>query len=195
LTTATLWGARADGAARGWELVPMDSNILPLVAEVEKTAYSHPWGIGHFSDSLLSGYWLQMLVTEPQPDDPAEWASAPRLPDGRWLLGYLVAMPGFEEVHLLNITTVPLHRRHGCARLMMGALIAWSRLQGALALWLEVRVSNRGAIALYEGLGFRQLNVRKGYYPDADDRREDALVMSLRLGTERDAAATEGARA
>lgn len=188
MTAFTGWGAPGNGAARGWELVPMDETVLPLIAEVEQTAYSHPWGLGHFSDSLRSGYWLQMLVTPPRADDPPEWAHAPRLPDGRWLLGYLVAMPGFEEVHLLNITTVPQHRRHGCARLMMAALIAWSRLQGALALWLEVRVSNLGAMALYESLGFRRLNVRKDYYPDGGNRREDALVMSLVLDGDEPAA-------
>ena len=39
---------------------------------------------------------------------------------------------------------------------------------------LEVRVSNTGAIALYEGLGFETRGVRRGYYTD---NREDALIM------------------
>ena len=39
---------------------------------------------------------------------------------------------------------------------------------------LEVRVSNVGAIRLYERFGFRARGVRRGYYTD---NREDALVM------------------
>ena len=39
---------------------------------------------------------------------------------------------------------------------------------------LEVRVSNHGAIRLYEELGFRPSGMRRGYYTDD---REDALVM------------------
>jgi ribosomal-protein-alanine N-acetyltransferase len=39
---------------------------------------------------------------------------------------------------------------------------------------LEVRVSNAGAITLYERLGFRASGVRRGYYTD---NREDALIM------------------
>ena len=39
---------------------------------------------------------------------------------------------------------------------------------------LEVRVSNVGAIALYERLGFVARGVRRGYYTD---NREDALIM------------------
>jgi ribosomal-protein-alanine N-acetyltransferase len=39
---------------------------------------------------------------------------------------------------------------------------------------LEVRVSNTGAIKLYESLGFHSRGVRRGYYTD---NREDALIM------------------
>jgi ribosomal-protein-alanine N-acetyltransferase len=39
---------------------------------------------------------------------------------------------------------------------------------------LEVRVSNRKAIDLYERLGFHSHGLRRGYYTD---NREDALIM------------------
>ena len=41
---------------------------------------------------------------------------------------------------------------------------------------LEVRPSNRGAIEMYEGLGFRAAGHRRGYY---HDNGEDALIMWL----------------
>ena len=50
---------------------------------------------------------------------------------------------------------------------------------------LEVRVSNDGAITLYERLGFVARGVRRGYYTD---NREDALIMW------RDPASTDRAR-
>jgi ribosomal-protein-alanine N-acetyltransferase len=90
-------------------------------------------------------------------------------------------MPGYLESHLLNITTVPQHRRQGCARLLLEALQAWSRLQGAECLWLEVRASNEGARALYEQIGFRQVGRRRDYYPADGGQREDAVIMSLGL--------------
>ena len=37
-----------------------------------------------------------------------------------------------------------------------------------------MRISNDGAIRLYEQLGFEQRGVRRGYYTD---NREDALIM------------------
>jgi len=39
---------------------------------------------------------------------------------------------------------------------------------------LEVRVSNTGAIRLYEQLGFEARGLRRGYYTD---NREDAVIM------------------
>lgn len=162
---------------------PMDATWLDTVAEVEKTAYAHPWSRRHFHSSIEAGHAVQALVAAPREQVPPPWAHAPRAPDGRVLLGYLVAMPGVDEVHLLNITTVPLHQRQGWARLMLQALALWSRGQGAQAIWLEVRAGNQPARALYRSLGFRQVGVRKGYYPDTGGRREDALVMVLNLST------------
>lgn len=181
-TELSAWlAAEVVDTGRPWSLVTMDEALLPLVAAVECSSHPHPWGPGHFRDSIAAGYWCQLLVTPSLPGDPPDWNDAPRLADGRLLLAYLVAMPGYLETHLLNITTVPLHRRQGCARLLLEALQAWSRLQGAEWLWLEVRAGNQGARALYEAMGFRQAGLRRGYYPADGGQREDAVVMSLAL--------------
>jgi len=45
---------------------------------------------------------------------------------------------------------------------------------------LEVRPTNTVGPALYTGYGFRQIGVRRGYYP-AHRGREDALVLALDL--------------
>jgi ribosomal-protein-alanine N-acetyltransferase len=47
-------------------------------------------------------------------------------------------------------------------------------------LWLEVRESNKSAIALYQNNGFDVAGTRKGYYP-AENGREDALLMGSML--------------
>ena len=52
-------------------------------------------------------------------------------------------------------------------------------------LWLEVRTANARARRLYERFGFREIGIRRGYYPAAQGRREDAVVMSLATGAER----------
>jgi [ribosomal protein S18]-alanine N-acetyltransferase len=47
-------------------------------------------------------------------------------------------------------------------------------------MFLEVRVSNTAAIALYHSSGFIDLAVRQAYYP-AREGREDALIMKREL--------------
>jgi ribosomal-protein-alanine N-acetyltransferase len=150
---------------------------LDAVHEVEKTAYAHPWSRKHFADSLAAGYPAMLLFGEALPGD----MQRPARPDGRLLLGYIVAMPGVGEVHLLNITVAPPQQRQGWARFMLEALALWSRGQGADGLWLEVRDGNLPARTLYESFGFKAVGRRKGYYPAGSFQREDAVVMSLNL--------------
>ncbi len=155
---------------------PMTHAHLAQVADIEQSAYKYPWTQGNFGDSLNSGYEAQMLLGGPDTLD----APAP-------LLGYFVAMKGVDEVHLLNITVAPAYQLQGWGRLMLDALALWSRGQGGQWLWLEVRASNQHAKALYLRYGFREVGMRKGYYPQGGNHpiglpaREDALVMSLSL--------------
>ncbi|RYF42803.1 MAG: ribosomal-protein-alanine N-acetyltransferase [Comamonadaceae bacterium] len=146
---------------------PMTASWFDAVLRVEQSAYDHPWSRGNFNDSLNAGYQAQVLAAGP--DGSSE------------LLGYFVAMKGVDEVHLLNITVAPGQQRQGWARVMLDALVLWSRGQGALWLWLEVRVSNERARAVYEHVGFRHVGTRRAYYPAAGGQREDAVVMSLGL--------------
>lgn len=162
---------------RRFDWVPLSADVLPLVVEVEKTAYSHPWTVGHFSDTMNAGHHTQVLLGEALPGD----VGLPTLADGRVLIGYLVAMQILDEVHLLNITVAPAHQRQGWAMVMLEALGVWARGQGAGWLWLEARVGNQRAIQVYEAHGFQRVGLRKAYYPAGRTEREDAIVMSLQL--------------
>lgn len=141
---------------------PMTEARLDEVVAIERRAYGHPWTRGNFADSLRCGYQAQLLCGGPT------------------LIGYFVAMKGVDEVHLLNITVAPEYQCQGWARVMLDALVLWSRGQGAEWLWLEVRTSNLRAQRVYERFGFRRVGMRPRYYP-ADGGREDAIVMSLQL--------------
>jgi ribosomal-protein-alanine N-acetyltransferase len=44
---------------------------------------------------------------------------------------------------------------------------------------LEVRPSNKRALEVYQRYGFARIGLRKGYYPAANNTREDAIVMRL----------------
>lgn len=141
---------------------PMTVRDLDAVVAVEQRAYSHPWSRGNFTDSLAAGYLAEVW-----------WL-------GEAVLGYFIAMPGVEELHLLNITVAPERQGQGHGRTMMAALRQHALQAAAASLWLEVREGNHRARALYRSLGFAEVGLRRGYYPAAV-RREDAVVMRLVL--------------
>lgn len=145
------------------QFAPLTEARLDEIVAIESTAYEHPWTRGNFSDSLRSGYEAQLLEA------------------GGAVLGYFVAMKGVDEVHLLNITVAPRYQGQGWARVMLDALALWARAQGAQWLWLEVRASNARAQRIYEQHGYRRVGERRSYYPAGHGRREDAVVMSLKL--------------
>jgi ribosomal-protein-alanine N-acetyltransferase len=141
---------------------PMRLPDLTEVIAVERQAYALPWSHGNFVDSLVAGY-------------PAEVLRGPRAE----LLGYWVAMPGVDEMHLLNITVAPAWQGRGLAVLMLDRLVEACRQRGLSQLWLEVRVSNERARAIYARYGMAEVGRRRAYYPVQHGPREDAILMSL----------------
>jgi ribosomal-protein-alanine N-acetyltransferase len=145
-------------------LLSMTTAHLDAVMAIEASAYAFPWTRGNFIDSLAAGYPARVLI-----DDQGQ------------TLGYFIAMEGVDEMHLLNITVAPAVQGRGHARSMIDALVALCGERRAAELWLEVRGSNARARAMYERLGFVSAGLRKGYYPAPFGRREDAIVMRLKI--------------
>ncbi|MBW8760312.1 MAG: ribosomal protein S18-alanine N-acetyltransferase [Burkholderiales bacterium] len=135
--------------------------LLDAVLAIEVQAYTFPWTRGNFIDSLAAGYLARVLLAE----------------DGE-LIGYFVAMQGFEEMHLLNLTVAERHQGQGHARRLLTELYALCASCSASAVWLEVRESNDRARALYAREGFAEAGRRRDYYPAPQGRREDALLMT-----------------
>ena len=145
----------------GHRLEAMTALSLDAVMDIENAAYEFPWSRGNFSDSLQAVYPAGLLL-----DAHGE------------LLAYFVAMVGVDEWHLLNITVAPAHQGVGHGRFLLDHVVSLCRAQGADVLWLEVRLSNARARAIYGRYGFTQVGVRRAYYPAAQGR-EDAAVMRI----------------
>jgi ribosomal-protein-alanine N-acetyltransferase len=97
--------------------------------------------------------------------------------DGVGVVAFVIAWHVAEELHILNVATRVDRRRRGIARALMTEVMKYARTERIDHVLLEVRFSNRAAIALYRGEGFFAMGVRTRYYPDD----EDALEMALRL--------------
>ena len=144
------------------ELGAMREEDLAEVMAIESSIYSHPWTQGNFADSLRAGYECRT------------WRLHGRL------IGYFVLMVGAGEAHLLNLSVGEASQRRGHGTALLQEAISLARGLGAGSLFLEVRPSNRAAQGLYTRFGFREVAVRRGYYP-AHGGREDALVLLLPL--------------
>jgi ribosomal-protein-alanine N-acetyltransferase len=74
----------------------------------------------------------------------------------------------------MNVAVAPERRRQGIASALLHRLLELTTDDALRGYTLEVRISNLGAIRLYERFGFRRKGIRRGYYTD---NREDALIM------------------
>ena len=138
---------------------------LPAVLAIERRSFQTPWSLAMFVLELSK---------------PAGICLAAEADGG--LIGYLVCSRYADVWHLMNVAVTPEWRRQGLASRLLERLFEEA---GADARYtLEVRTSNRGAIAMYRRFGFRPTGHRRRYY---HDNGEDALVMWL------ESAATVGA--
>jgi len=156
------------------ELGPLQVSDLDELMAIEVCFLSLPWSRGNFVDSLSSGYRAQGLWGSGERAVESQGAKPP-------LLGYSWAMEGVDELHLLNLTVHPEHRRAGYARMLLDDLVRWAVPRVLWWMWLEVRASNKAARHLYEAYGFEEAGLRRGYYPNVRSSREDAVVMRLDL--------------
>ena len=146
-------GAGAGGAA----IRPLQLRDLSTIEEIERTSYPTPW-----SRSMFAGEFAK-------PSSICLGAF-----DGERLIGYLIVSRYVDAWHVMNVAVAVDRRRRGIASDLLGALFERTREDGRRGYTLEVRVSNAGAISLYERLGFERRGVRRAYYTD---NREDALIM------------------
>ncbi len=141
---------------------PMEMADLDEVLAIEKSAYSFPWSRGIFEDCLRGRYHCRVYQERCE------------------ILGYSVHSVALDEAHLLNICVRPEYQSMGHGRKMLRNVMEEARAQGAKTLFLEVRLSNKVARALYHSEGFNEVGQRFNYYP-AEEGREDALIFACSL--------------
>jgi len=135
---------------------------LPLVSDIERRSYEFPWSHGVFRDCLLAGYHCTVLTR------------------GDYVVAYAILSVAAGEAHILNLCVDPLFRKLGYGDKLLREALNSAREAEVTEVFLEVRPSNVGALALYRKRGFRQIASRPSYY-QAKGGREDAAVLSLRI--------------
>ena len=141
------------------ELRKLELRDLGAIEKIERESYPTPWSRSMFAGELAKPSSLSLGAFEP---------------GGGALVGYLVISRYVDAWHVMNLAVTPEYRRHGVAQALLDRLFEVTASDERRGYTLEVRVSNEGAIKLYERMGFVTRGVRRGYYTD---NREDALIM------------------
>lgn len=139
-------------------LVPMRRRHLRGVVRIESQVYPRPWSQSLFvSEIALRGSRAYVVAKV-----------------GREVVGYAGLMMSLTDGHVTTIAVDPAWHRRGIGTRLLLTLAYEAIERDALAMTLEVRLSNRGAQEMYKRFGFTAVGVRKGYYGDTG---EDALIM------------------
>ena len=125
--------------------------------KIEKACFNEPWSKNLIFESLLADNSYYEVIQKDLD---------------------IIAVGGFEvivgQAHIMTVAVLPEYRREGYADMLFSHLLQTLKENNINEVTLEVRVSNKPAIALYEKYGFKNYGVRKKYYVD---NNEDAYIM------------------
>lgn len=160
---------RAALDSAGISITRMSEHDLLEVVEIEEQSGLSRWGWAAYYAEMQGANRDLMLVARPS---ASTLESSP-------IIGYIVARETAGELHINNFAVRSAYRRRGIGAVLLNRVLQEARRRKAHAAFLEVRSGNHAAQALYEKSGFQAIARRANYYSDP---REDAVIMSLKLG-------------
>jgi len=140
----------------------MSARDIDAVLGIERAAYDFPWSAHIFNECLKVGYVCRVCVGE------------------AGMVGYGIMSIGAGECHVMNLCVDPAHHGRGYGSNLLVDLLSIAARRRARTAFLEVRISNHRAHALYQLFGFNEVGTRRNYYP-ARRGREDAYVLAKTL--------------
>lgn len=130
------------------------------IYEIEQQSFSVPWRLESVLAELEGAEnKLYMVICEEN-----------------HIVGYAGAWLVYDEGQITNIAVLPSARGKGYGSKLTKQLINECFSRGMHEIFLEVRISNLAALAMYRNLGFSVKGIRKEYYSEPT---EDAYIMSL----------------
>jgi ribosomal-protein-alanine N-acetyltransferase len=140
----------------------MDLSDIPFVYQEERRIFGKSLGEKTLYNEILynemSRYFIALI------DDQR--------------VGYIGSWLTRPNAEILNLFVLESHRGEGIGTMLVNQVVHVCEEEQIEHLTLEVRISNHGAIGLYEALGFDRIAIRKQYYEDG----EDACLMVRPIG-------------
>ena len=144
----------------------MQNGDIDSVYSIELVAHRAPWSREIISDCVLVGYDCRVLELV---DDA-----------GVEIAGYIICRYHDGVCHILNLCIPPSLQRKGYGQFLLQYVIDSPAVKGTNSALLEARPSNKGALHLYNKMGFQQVGYKRGYYRD-DPVVEDAIVLQKQM--------------
>lgn len=140
------------------QVTRMRRRHLKGIMAIERQVYPRPWSANLFLAEMRNqkdrAYFVALLDRE--------------------VVGYGGLLSYGDEAHVTTIAVHPDHQRRKIGTRLLIELLEQAGALDAVAVSLEVRVTNHAAQRMYGRFGFRPIGVRKNYYQEIG---EDALVM------------------
>lgn len=143
---------------------------------ITNAAERHLDDLEHLEHLCFSIPWTREQLKSQLPDEQHCFLVAENT-EGK-LLGYVGMMHVLDEGYISNVAVSPEFRRTGIGDALIRKLLACADAEKLSFITLEVRETNKAAIALYRKHGFRPVGRRKKYY---ECPREDAILMTKYL--------------
>lgn len=142
-----------------FEIQKMDYKHIDNILQIEELCYgAHHWSRESFVTELNNKISSYNCI----------------LNDKSECIGYMGIWKISDEAHVTNLSVHPDYQNKKLAHRLLLNAIKECYKEKIKFITLEVRVTNKKAIGLYEKFGFKSLGVRKKYY---QDNNEDALIM------------------
>ena len=139
------------------EIRELQDEDIEALSRIESESFSIPWSANDFRDLLTRDYCMYLVAV-------AE--------------GEIAGCCGMTvlcgEGNIDNVVVAKHFRNRGIASAMLKELLARGEAAGVGEFTLEVRVSNKAAIHIYEKLGFASEGIRPRFY---EKPVEDANIM------------------
>lgn len=130
---------------------------LKSVLEIEKESFEFPWTEDEFIRCLRQRDCIGMVAE-----------------CNEQIVGYMIYELHKQRLQVLSFAVHPHHRFEGIGSIMVDKLVSKLAYQRRNRILLEIRETNLPAQMFFKKLGFRAINILKGFYKDTT---EDAYVF------------------
>ena len=149
-----------------WHLEAITPRDLDKILTIDHSAFKRPWHRKLFLDELAC-------------DNAYSYAVRTQVVDqGMKIIAFVFLRILLTEMHILRIAVAKEFQDRGVATWLLQQCFRLAKQKKVYSVYIEVRPTNKAAIALYRKSGFHLLGRRPRYYPETG---EDALVMVKHL--------------